>query len=158
MKVMLNTQAQKDTANFALQMLVACALVAALFYSIWQVAMGGLKADSAVVGSIFTMFIVLVNFCFPNSIGSQKAQDTINTLATAASAPMTTTTTVETGKDAQHAQLTSPPETGNGQAVDLGGTSTPEPTPTISSATATGTPSSTDDDTDYAPSEARPAG
>lgn len=87
MKEILKTEAQKDSANFLLQMLVACALVAALFVTIWQVAIGNLKADSAVVGSVFTMFIVLVNFCFPNSIGAQKDRETIAKLANNATQP-----------------------------------------------------------------------
>lgn len=86
--ILLRTPESKDTANFALQMMVALALNGGLFLVVLLVAWGKLKADSAVVGSVFTMYIILVNFCFPNSIGAQKQQDTISAL-TEKVAPMT---------------------------------------------------------------------
>lgn len=137
MKEFIKTTEGRNTANLILQLLVAVALVGALFVSIWQVALGNLKADSAVVGSIFTMFIVLVNFCFPNSIGAQQAQDTISTLATANAVPITTTTTTTTEK-------------ANGQSF-----SNPEPAGdsyVAGSDTSAGTAFA--DDADYAPSGA----
>lgn len=86
----------RDGANAVLQFGCAGALILLVFYCVWNVANGTLKADSAVVGSAFTLFVVFVNFCFPNSIGAQKQQDTINTLANANAAPLTTTQTTTT--------------------------------------------------------------
>jgi ABC-type uncharacterized transport system permease subunit len=77
----IQTEKERDRANFLLQMMVAIALIGLVFLCVGAVTCGYLKADSAVVGSAFTMFIVLVNFCFPNSIGAAKQQDTINKLA-----------------------------------------------------------------------------
>jgi hypothetical protein len=152
MKAIINTPEQRDTANFALQVLVAVAIIAALFVCIWQVALGNLKADSAVVGAVFTMMVVLVNFCFPNSIGSLKQADTISTLASAASAPITSTTTIEKGPtDGQDASGT--PVAGSEGAdsgsvgVDRGATGAAD--------TALGAPAHADPD-DVAPTAASP--
>lgn len=126
---------RRDTANLALQVVVAFALIGLVFYCVHQVSTGSLKADSAVVGSAFTMFIILVNFCFPNSIGSQKQTDTIATLANAASSPLTTTTTTEvtSGQSSSGGNVT--------RSSDLAG------------ATAGSADSPVDDaDRDYAPS------
>lgn len=130
MKVLLRTPEQKDTANFALQMLVALALNAALFVVVLLVAFGYLKADSAVVGSVFTMYIILVNFCFPNSIGAQKQQDTISALTEKVTPPTGEALASLQTIEADHARpqpATSPGPDGGGDKPPGEGAASAEP-------------------------------
>lgn len=94
-------QNKTDTANTILQFGVATGLLSLVFFCVACVAKGSIKADSAVVGSAFTLLVVLVNFCFPNSIGSQKQTDTISRLSDAVATPSikTTTETLSGGQD-----------------------------------------------------------
>lgn len=96
------------SANTLLQFFVAAAIMGLVFFCVGCVARGSLKADSAVVGSAFTILIILVNFCFPGSVGTQKQADTINRLAVAQVAPLTTTTTETI-------------DNGSGQGTDVAG-------------------------------------
>lgn len=76
-----------DNANLILQAICGTSLIALVFYCVWNVSNGTIKADSAVVGSTFTLLVVFVNYCFPNSVGTQKKDDTINTLVNNAIPP-----------------------------------------------------------------------
>lgn len=92
MKEILKTEAQKDSANFVLQMIVAVViLVLAVTTLVVMVAFHGQVKDntnfSMWLGAVIGWIGILLAFCFPNSIGAQKDKDTIARLAGSAATP-----------------------------------------------------------------------
>ena len=83
----IKNEDQRDVANFLLQSFVATAIVALNGLVVFLVASEHLEADSVVVGALLTQLGILVGFCFPNSIGDSKKNDTISRLVEKAPPP-----------------------------------------------------------------------
>lgn len=82
MKTFLKTEEARDTANFVLQMFVGVSIVTLNVVLLVLVATERIKSDNVVTGALLTQLGILVSFCFPNTIGAQRQQDTIAKLAT----------------------------------------------------------------------------
>ena len=182
----LKSQRRIQVANIVLQYVVALAVVGTVAYSCWTLTHVALKDNNnnaflMILGSALSWMGVLLAFCFPNSIGAQKTQETMhNTLmqllpkATLPlpAQPIDVTASLEK-EEPKHAQSqgrttgTPVPPEGHGvidrpSTVDSGHMgeepAVADPVPTT---TSTGTPATTSvdftDDVDYAPTEAPPA-
>lgn len=85
-KEVIKTEAQRDSANFFLQLGVAGTILLLLMATLVCMVLFNDELNnntnfSMWLGAVIGWGGILLNFCFPNSIGSQKQADTISKLA-----------------------------------------------------------------------------
>jgi hypothetical protein len=174
----IRSRRRREVANLVLQYFVALGVLGTVAYCLYMLTHVVLKDNNnnaflMILGSSLSWMGVLLSFCFPSSIGSQKSQEAMHQMLMqfTQKVPPPTGAALEAAKelkseeDAIHAQPTSASgQTGEGQVGPSGsGARAPEPlgVPTDLGDPATSTGADLGDssnDVDYAPTRAGSTG